>query len=192
MVESARRRFAGERRVRVEHRDLLLLELDEPVDVIFSTATFHWIMDHDRLFGRLARALEPGGRLVAQCGGKGNIARTRAAIAQVMGEERFEKYFDRWEDPWNFADSGTTKARLEAAGFEEVETWLHEEPTEFGSGDELARFLTAAVLGRHFSVLPEAEREPFAAAVTARLAEGGSLGVDYVRLNMLATRSEVA
>jgi trans-aconitate 2-methyltransferase len=193
MVEAARRRFAGDSRVRVERQDILRLEVEEPVDVIFSTATFHWIRDHERLFERLARVLKPGGRLVAQCGGTGNVARTLAVAEQVMGENRFKGAFVGWEEGWNFVDPETTKARLEAAGFEEVETWLHEEPTEFGSVDELARFLKTVVLRRHLTVLPEAEKEPFTAAVAARLAEaGGSLVVDYVRLNILATRSEAA
>jgi trans-aconitate 2-methyltransferase len=192
MVEAARRRFAGDSRVRVEHRDILELEVEEPVDMIFSTATFHWIKDHERLFDRLARALKPGGRLVVQCGGRGNIAGTLAATEWIMGEERFGEFFAGWEGPWNFADPETTRARLEAAGFEEVETWLHEEPTRFGSAGELARFLKTAVLRQHLMALPEAERDPFAAAVAGRLAEEGLLLVDYVRLNVLATRSEAA
>ena len=66
MVEAARRRFAGDPRVRVERQDLLSLEVREPVDFVLSTATFHWIDDHDRLFERLSMALRPHGRLVAQ------------------------------------------------------------------------------------------------------------------------------
>ena len=58
MVAAARRRFAGDPRVRVERQDLMFLEVGRPVDMIFSTATFHWIMDHDRLFRRLAWALK--------------------------------------------------------------------------------------------------------------------------------------
>jgi trans-aconitate 2-methyltransferase len=193
MVEAARRRFDGDPRVRIEHQDILRLEVEEPVDVIFSTATFHWIKDHERLFDRLARTLRPGGRLVVQCGGRGNVARTLAVTERVMGEERFEEFFTGWEEPWNFADPETTRVRLEAAGFEEVETWLHEEPTRFGSVDELARFLKTVVLRQHLMVLPEAERDPFAAAVAGRLAEERDLlVVDYIRLNMLATRSGAA
>lgn len=188
MVEAARERFAGDSRVRVERQDLLRLEVEEPVDVIFSTATFHWIKDHERLFGRLARALKPGGRLAAQCGGEGNIARTLAVTERVMAEDRFAQAFVGWEEGWNFAAPGATRARLEAAGFGEVETWLHEEPTPFGSVEELARFLKTVVLRQHLAVLPEAEKEPFATAVAARLAAQGSLVVDYVRLNMLAVR----
>ena len=192
MVEAARERFAGDSRVRVERQDLLQLEVDRPVDVIFSTATFHWIRDHDRLIRRLARALKPGGKLVAQCGGKGNIDRTVAATERVMGEERFRGFFAGWEDDWNFADPETTRVRLEAAGFEEIETWLHDEPTEFGTVDELARFLKTVVLRQHLALLPEEARDPFASAVAGRLAEEGSLVVDYVRLNILATRAVTA
>jgi trans-aconitate 2-methyltransferase len=192
MVEATRRRFAGEPRVRVERQDILWLEVDRPVDVIFSTATFHWIKDHERLFERLARALKPGGRLVVQCGGKGNIARTLAITEQVMGENRFKDAFAGWEITWNFADPETTKARLEAAGFGKVETWLHDEPTEFGSVGELARFLKTVVLMSHLAVLPEADRDAFVTAVAERLGSGGLPVVDYVRLNILATRSEVA
>jgi trans-aconitate 2-methyltransferase len=189
MVEAARRRFAGDPRVRVEWRDVLRLEVEEPVDVIFSTATFHWIMDHEHLFGRLAKLLKPGGRLVAQCGGTGNIARTLAVTEWVVTEERFRDAFAGWEEGWNFVGPEVTKARLEAAGFEDVETWLHEEHTRFASVSELARFLRTVVLKHHLSFLPVGSWNSFAHAVAERLAEEWSLVVDYVRLNMLATRS---
>ena len=190
MVEAARRRFAGEPRVRVERQDLLSLEVAEPVDLVLSTATFHWIKDHERLFGRLAKVLKPGGRLVAQCGGAGNISRATRATREVMQEERFRRYLEGWTDDKNYADAETTRARLEAAGFEEVETWLHDEHTRFGSVEELARFLGAVVLGGHMERLPEEEREPFATAVAKGVAAVKDPPVlDYVRLNMTARRA---
>src|SRR5581483_3100376 len=54
-------------------QDLVQVALPEPVDLVFSNATFHWIPDHDALFAALHRNMKPGGRLVAQCGGRGNI-----------------------------------------------------------------------------------------------------------------------
>ncbi|HEX6710889.1 MAG TPA: methyltransferase domain-containing protein [Rubrobacter sp.] len=190
MVEAARRRFANEPRVRVERQDLLRLEVTGPVDLIFSTATFHWIKDHDRLFERLAPALKPHGRLVAQCGGEGNISRATRATKGTMAEERFRDYFVGWEDDKNYADPETTAKRLEAAGFEEVETWLHDETAAFDSVDELARFMATVVLGGHLERLPEGERGPFAAAVAERIVDvDGSPALDYVRLNMRARRS---
>ncbi|MDP9411678.1 MAG: methyltransferase domain-containing protein [Actinomycetota bacterium] len=190
MVEAARRRFAGEPRVRVERQDLLSLEVEEPVDLVFSTATFHWIKDHDRLFARLAGALRSGGRLVAQCGGEGNIARATRATRVVMERERFRGYFEGWQDDKNYADPRTTRERLEAAGFEEVRTWLHDEDVAFGSVQELTRFLATVVLGGHLERLPEGERGPFALAVAQEItAEDGSPLLDYVRLNIDARRA---
>ena len=193
MVEAARRRFAGEPRVRVEHQDLLSLEVEEPVDLIFSTATFHWISDHDRLFENLARALNPGGRLVAQCGGEGNISRATRATKETMEQERFRDYFVDWEDDKNYADARSTARRLEAAGFEEVETWLHDEVAAFDSVDELARFLGAVVLGGHMERFPEEERGRFAAAVAQKVAAvDGTPALDYVRLNIMARRTALS
>ena len=186
MVEVAAGRFAGDGRVVVERQDLLDLDAEEPADVIFSTATFHWILDHDRLFQRLAENLKPGGLLAAQCGGSGNVARVLAAAGEVMQEGRFREYFEGWTDAKYFADPATTKARLEKVGFEKIETWLHEEPTEFDSVEKLARYLKTVILRQHVSVLPEGERDGFVRAVAERMSEQGKTIVDYVRLNILA------
>jgi trans-aconitate 2-methyltransferase len=190
MVEAARRRFAGDPRVSVERQDILDLEVEERVDLIFSTATFHWIGDHDRLFERLAAALKPHGRLVAQCGGEGNISRATRATDETVREKRYRDYFEDWQDDKYYADPETTARRLRAAGFDEVETWLHDEVAAFASVDELARFLGAVVLGGHLERLPEQERGPFAAAVAKKVAAvDGRPALDYVRLNITARRS---
>jgi trans-aconitate 2-methyltransferase len=190
MVEAAGRRFAGDPRVRVERQDLLDLEVEERVDVIFSTAAFHWIKDHDRLFERLARAIKPNGRLVAQCGGEGNISRATQAVGETVRQERFRGYFEGWEDDKYYADPQTTARRLEATGFEEVETWLHDEVAAFDSVDELARFLGVVVLGGHLERLPEEKRDPFVAEVAERVAAiEGAPALDYVRLNIVARRA---
>jgi trans-aconitate 2-methyltransferase len=190
MVESARERFSGDSRVWVERQDLLELEVDEDQDLIFSTATFHWIQNHERLFENLAKALKPGGQLVAQCGGEGNISRSTQATSETMNEERFRKYFEDWTDDKHYANARDTKQRLEDAGFEFVETWLHDEPTSFGSVEELARFLETVVLGGHMLRLPQEERGSFASSVAAKIGGYGEPPtLDYVRLNMLAVRA---
>jgi trans-aconitate 2-methyltransferase len=190
MVEAARRRFAGDPRVRVERQDLLSLEVRERADFILSTATFHWISDHDRLFERLSGALKPHGRLVAQCGGEGNISRATQAANEVMEQERFRPYFEGWQDHKYYADPSSTRERLEAAGFEEVETWLHDEVAAFDSVEELARYLGVIVFGGHLDRLPEELKGPFTAELAGKIsAAGGAPALDYVRLNMVARRS---
>jgi len=94
MVEQARDLLPAA--VEVRQADLLELTLSERVDAVLSTATFHWIGDHDRLFARLHAALTPGGRLVAQCGGHGNVAEIKRAGFDAAAEPRFAEFFEGW------------------------------------------------------------------------------------------------
>jgi trans-aconitate 2-methyltransferase len=179
MVQAARRRLPD---ADVRVMDALELELDEPADAILSTATFHWISDHARLFQSLRAALRPGGRLVAQCGGEGNIAQLRGRASAVLAQERYAEHFRGWRPPWNYAGAGETRARLLAAGFTEAESWLAPAPKE---PEQPREFLSTIVLGPHVQQLPEALREPFMDDVLAALGE--PVVVDYVRLNIDAT-----
>ncbi len=122
MAEHARQAL-GERAT-VLCQDLVELDIPEPVDAIFSNATFHWIHDHDALFAALHRTLKPGGQLVAQCGGRGNIDAFRTLADTVAGEEPFAPHFTDWKRPWNYATDSDAEARLEGAGFTDVRCWL--------------------------------------------------------------------
>ncbi len=173
--------LAGERlgdRARVWRQDVLDLLLDEPVDVIVSTATLHWVPDHDRLWQRLAAALRSGGILEIQCGGQGNIARVREVI-DALAAESFPE-LEGWS-PWVFAGPRETQARLEAAGFTSVRCWLEERPTR---PDDLAGFVRSSILPAHLARLRAARREPFTAAVLERVREP----LDYIRLNVSAIK----
>ena len=179
MIAEARRRLArfGDR-VQYVVADLgRPLPLGSPVDAILSTATFHWVPDHDALFRNLAAVIRPGGRLVAQCGGAGNIASIQAVLATVG---------DGWLGPAHFETPEATRIRLEAAGFVDVETWLNPEPTPLEPGEPLETYLATVVLGGHLERLPAADRKAFVRDVAGRLARPE---IDYVRLNILATRA---
>ena len=177
MIAKARERLGPEaNRVDFVVADLgQPLPIDEPVDAVFSTATFHWVLDHDALFRNLAAVMRPGARLVAQCGGGDNIARVRR-VMEDLGET--------WT-PWNFAWTDDTRRRLVAAGFRGVDVWLHEEPTVIPPED-LHDFLRTVILGTNLLRRAPEEREPFVNAVAERLADGR---LDYVRLNITATRT---
>jgi trans-aconitate 2-methyltransferase len=180
MVEQARARLGGAADVRVA--DLVELELERPVDAILSTATFHWIADHDRLFARLLSLLVPCGRLAVQCGGAGNIAALKAAAERVGEREPFAPALAGWPGPWNFAAAGETAKRLRRLGWIDVWTWSHDVRVE---PDDPREYLGTVALGSHAERLPPELREPFVDAVIAELDEPI---VDYVRLNILARR----
>jgi trans-aconitate 2-methyltransferase len=161
--------------------DLTELELDRQVDAVFSSAVFHWVLDHDLLFRRLATALRPGGAIAAQCGGAGNIDRLRKICGEVAAGEPFASYFEGFDEPWNYAGAEETEARLTAAGFVDVRCWLQPWTIE---PPEPAEFLRTVCLGPHMDRLPEELRMPFIERVLER--EPEPLQLEYVRLNIEA------
>jgi trans-aconitate 2-methyltransferase len=192
MVAEATRRLADlGPRVRVRRCDLLELEVEEPVDLIVSTATFHWILDHELLFGRLFAALAPGGRLVAQCGGAGNIARTLRVAGEVAAEPPYARTLSGMPEQHLFADHVSTVTRLREAGFEDAHAWLEEAPAYFPDAGAGAEFLAAVVLRRQFALLGPERGASLCRAVADRLLEpDGRMVIDYVRLNLQARRPE--
>jgi trans-aconitate 2-methyltransferase len=164
-------------------QDLVELELPEAVDVVFSNATFHWIDDHERLFGALHRALKPGGRLLAQCGGAGNIDSFLGTVSSVAAQEPFARELDGWHPPGHFATAAETEARLRAAGFVEVDCWLEPKSVTL---TEPRPFVATVCLVRYLDALPPALQSPFLDAVIA--AAGDPLTLEYIRLNMAAGR----
>lgn len=177
MIDSARERLGPAADLRVA--DLTELKLEQPVDAILSTATFHWISNHDLLFGRLHAALRAGGRLAAQCGGEGNIDVLRGHVASLLTTEPYAEHFANWRPPWNYAGPDETRERLLAAGFSSAECWLTPAPRE---PEHPREFLSTIVLGPHVQQLPEELRERFMDDVLELLGE--PVVVDYVRLNI--------
>lgn len=179
MVAKARERLGGRASYLVA--DLSELTVPEPVDLVFSTATFHWIADHEQLFARLRAALRPGGRLVAQCGGEGNVASHAEAIAAAAALPEFAPHFEGMERPWNFAAPAATEERLRGAGFGSARCWLEPKPV---TPADPYRFIVTVTLGPHLARLPEPLHRPFAEAILARCPQ--PLTLDYVRLNIEA------
>jgi trans-aconitate 2-methyltransferase len=180
MVDAARERLArfGDR------IDYVAADLGAPLpiadgslDAVLSTATFHWVPDHDALFRHLAAATRPGGWLVAQCGGAGNIASIQRVLATIG---------DGWQGAVHFETVLDTTRRLDAAGYVDIECWLSDEPTRFEPGAPFERYLRTVVLGAHLERMPPEDHDAFVRAVATGV---GEPVIDYVRLNMVARRS---
>jgi trans-aconitate 2-methyltransferase len=188
MLDLARRSLAhfGER-IRFVHAELGRDPLPGGAHVVFSTATFHWVRDHDALFRSIAQALVPGGRLHAQCGGAGNLERAHARIEEVARQARYASHFSNMVPPWCFAAPAATEQRLSAAGFVDLDVTLIDAPTRFPDAERFAEFVATVVLRPYLACLPDALHRPFIAEVTARAErDDPPLTLDYVRLNLRA------
>jgi trans-aconitate 2-methyltransferase len=181
MIDEARKRLPPE--VELIVGDLLDLELADPVDVVFSNATFHWIHDHDRLFQRLHSTLRPGGRLEVQFGGQGNVAALESAVREASVLEPFAEHLEGVPLPWRFRSAEETAATLDRAGFVEVRCWTERVTESFDEG----RDLRACGVGDYIGHLPASLRDRFVAAVVDAMDDPTVR--EYVRLNVSARRS---
>ena len=192
MLRTAEEHLAPEfaERVRFVRADLQHLDLAPEYDIIFSTAAFHWVKDHDRLFAGLYRALRPGGWLHAQCGGAGNIDRLNRRIERLIQSAPYRQFFASFDYPWEYASAETTAARLGRAGFVEVETGHEDAPTPFPNATEFQQFVENVILHRHLERIPERElRQQLLGTLTRQAAEDDPpFLIDYRRLNMKARK----
>jgi len=183
MTEVAREALGEDDRLELLVADLVELRLPNPVDAIFSNATFHWIPDHRRLFEVLYDCLEPGGQLEAQCGGQDNVAELVRNLEALQGDSRFAPYLRGFRPNWNFASVEDTRTRLARAGFEQTECWLERRRVQ---PPEPREFFRAGGPGSHLEDLPAELQDAFIDALLGSMPRPFTL--EFVRLNISARK----
>lgn len=133
--------------------DLSEVKLPEKIDLIFSNVAIHWILDHEKLFTNFWNLLKPGGELLIQCGGKGNLGTIPNILEKIRKSNNFIHYFKNWKIPWNFASSTDTIKILEKTGFKDVQASLTERTAKFGNFQEYILFMKTVVMKPYLSYL---------------------------------------
>ncbi len=193
MVQRAKKHLEAQfgSRVRVFAADMAKLSLDGEVDGVFSTAAFHWVPDHEKLFACLYRALKSGGWLIAQCGGGANLARLYGRVRELMEKPEFAAYFREWKSQTYFANPADTTRRLRDAGFGDAESYISLAPTEFAEAGAFRTFIRNVCVHKHLKVLPEELHERFLEPLVAAAAKDApAFTLDYQRLNISARKPE--
>lgn len=174
-------------RVRFVCADLQQLPFTRVFGAVFSTATLHWVRNHEVLFQSVWNALVPGGALIAQCGGGRNLRRQRGRARALQRRPEFARYFQEWTEPWEYADIYTTELRLKSAGFLNIRVWLEEAPTELPDRETYRAFLANVTLRRDLQQLPDSGlRDLFLEEMVEQA--NGDWTLDYWRLNIDALK----
>lgn len=174
MIGQARQNFP---KLRFQLADARSFAVDRPFDAVFSNAALHWILEPRQVVQAVSRALRPGGRFVAEFGGKGNIAKVAAALRAAGAPDPLLTYY--------FPSVGEYAAILESEGFEVRLATLFDRPTELddpvrGLEQWLTMFLAKALEVVSPRVIEERLRP--------ELFYDGKWHVDYRRLRVIAIR----
>src|SRR5258705_3418646 len=95
-------------------------------EAVFSNAALHWMNRADAVIDGIWRALEPGGRFVAEMGGAGNVAAILAALVAALDRRGLD---GASAVPWFFPTPEDYRGRLERRGFKVRSIGLIERPT---------------------------------------------------------------
>ena len=130
MVGQARQNYP---KLRFMLGDAADVPFESEFDAVFSNAALHWMLDAPRVAAAVAKALKPGGRLVAEFGGKGNIQAIAEAIEKVLGEQQGERNY--------FPSIPEYGAVLERAGLELQWAQLFARPAPWTGGSGRSEWL---------------------------------------------------
>jgi len=188
MLRTASEHLSGQFGTRVQFvaADLQYLPFQQIFDGIFSTAAFHWVPDHERLFRSLHRSLRPGGWLQAQCGGGPNLERLRKRTDRLMAGPKYAGFFAGFHEPWVYNDAATAADLLRKAGFAKVETSLEPALTVLEDRAKYCEFVRTVILRHHLELIPDAGlQQEFVAALAEQAADDDPpYSLDYWRLNL--------
>ena len=188
MVEQARCNYPE---LRFEVADSTDFSFPEPFDAVFSNAALHWMRPPERVAGCVARTLKPGGRLVAELGGRGNIAAVVSALEEALEREGVASPHER--NPWYFPNIAEYATLLERHGLEVRQAALWERPTRLDGGEGGLRNWLGTFAGAYLDRLGEDARAAVVLGVEyqlrAELWQEGAWHADYVRLRVMAIRS---
>lgn len=187
MVAAARRAYPN---LKFEIADARSLPYREEFDAVFSNAALHWIHEPESALQSISRALRPGGRFVAEFGGKGNIRAMAEAFDRVLAELGVANAGE--VRPWYFPSVGEYAALAEKNGLEVRFIALFDRPTELADGAAGLRNWIIMFFGEYLSKTSAATKEEFFRRVEEllrpKLFHDGRWWADYRRLRLVACK----
>ena len=198
MIRLAKENLAKFSNIEFIKMDISQLEIEEKVDVVFSNAVLHWILNHKKVFERFWQILKPDGQLLIQCGGHRNLTKTLSIINKVRKSKEFYNYFcnnkgdDIWKQTWYFAKKEDTEKILQEIGFRNIQVFLENKDAKFSNKEEYFLFIKTIVLIPYLKYLPnETLKDKFAKSVIQEIetnAKELQWKLDFVRLNINAIK----
>jgi trans-aconitate 2-methyltransferase len=198
MIRLAKENLAKFSNIEFIKMDISKIELAEKVNVVFSNATLHWILNHKKVFGRFWQILNFDGQLLVQCGGHKNLTKTLSILNKVRKSKEFYNYFcnnkgeDIWKQTWYFAKKEDTEKILQEIGFRNIQVFLKDREAKFSNKEKYLLFIKTIVMRPYLEYFPnDMLKDKFAKSVVEEIEDNAKelqWKLDYVRLNINAVK----
>jgi trans-aconitate methyltransferase len=186
MIRQARQKYPS---LQFEVMDACEIVFPKPFDAVFSNATLHWIKEPERVITGIARALRPGGRFVAEFGGKGNVSELMAAIERAWLKLGLPGPAPK---PWYYPSVAEYAGLLERHGLEVTFANLFERPTPLEDGEGGLRNWLEMFGGAFLEKLTPSQHDDMVAAVEKEarptIWRNGHWVMDYRRLRVVSRK----
>jgi trans-aconitate methyltransferase len=172
------------------------LRFSEEFDLVFSNAALHWIPDHRQVLAGIARSLCPGGRMLIQMGGKGNLDQVFGVLGRLVGKPEWRTYFDGFSFTFGFFSDADYRQWLTEAGLDVCRVELIPRDMSYASRQDFAAWIRTTWLP-WLARLPECARAEFIEAfIDAYLAKypadaDGTIHIRMVRLEAEARKQRL-
>lgn len=187
MIEQARKNYPD---LRFEVVDARNFHFEEPFDAVFSNATLHWIKEPEQVISCIWKALKPGGRFVAEFGGKGNIKKIATAINNALEATGYPASPEL--NPWYFPSIGEYATLLEKQGFSVTYATLFERPTRLEDGEKGLQNWIEMFANSILQAIPATKRSSFIQQIENQLRpelyRDGTWFADYKRIRVIASK----
>ncbi|MFH1845422.1 MAG: NAD(+) diphosphatase [bacterium] len=192
MVELASRTFPATTYPNLSFQlaDAAALPFTNEFDVVFSSATLHWVADHQRVLAGIRNSLRPGGRLLLQMGGAGNAEKIFAVVSELSAEPSWRSYFADFTFPYAFHGPADYAVWLPEAGLAPQRLELIPKDMVHSDRDALAGWIRTTWLP-YTQRLPEGNRDEFIAELVNRYLASHPVDTDGAT-HVLMQRLEVA
>ena len=190
MVQQAKSNLSSCRNVQVIYSSMDKVSLPTEVDVIFSNAALHWILNQEGVFLHFWQLLKPNGELLIDYGGHGNLERPLSVIFKIMQSEQFKEHFANWKQSWYFPKPDETESLLQKVGFKEIQVDLSSQITSFPDRQSFATFVRTVIMKPFLGHLPDANsKEQFIDAVLNEFeGHGWPWSLEFMRLTISARK----
>jgi trans-aconitate methyltransferase len=190
MVQQAKLNLSGCENVRVIHSSMDKVSLPTEVDVIFSNAALHWVLDQEGVFLHFWQLLKLNGELLIDYGGQGNLERPLSVIFKIMQSEQFKEHFANWKQSWYFPKPDETERLLQKVGFKEIQVDLSSQITSFPDRQSFATFVRTVIMKPFLGYLPDINRKERFVEAFLNEFEGHDWpwSLEFMRLTISATK----